>query len=453
MVVKLDNASEYRYLLSVKEICTMQTEIVHSNLKPVTFVVIGAGSRGLTYSRFALQHPDRAKVVGVAEPRDSRRESFVRQHDISAKNIFLDWQELADAPKIADVAIISTQDALHTEPAIAMAKKGYHILLEKPMAPSAKDCFRIVDSIQKTGVFLAVCHVLRYTAYTKMLKEIIDSGAIGEVVSVDHLEPIGYWHFAHSYVRGNWRNEALSSSMLLAKSCHDLDWLRYIVGTQCKKVSSFGGLYYFRADKKPIGAKERCLDCPIEEQCPYSAKSFYLGLIRQNKLDWPTNIITSELTNEGVIEALQNGPYGRCVWLCDNNVCDHQVVNMEFSEGQTASFTVTAFTEARDRQTRVFGTAGEIRGNGENIEIFDFLTGQIKRIETNSKSDGSILSGHGGGDYGIMDAYTTAVARNDSNLILSGPKESLETHLMVFASEKSRNENRMVNIREMHDCK
>ena len=418
-------------------------------MQPVTFVVIGAGSRGRTYSQFALEQPEKAKVVGVAEPRKPWHDSFVEQHAIKSEYAVETWKEIAEMPKFADAAIISTQDAMHVEPAIAMAKKGYHILLEKPMATTADGCNQIVNAVLEAGVMLGVCHIFRYTTYTKKIKVIIDSGAIGEVVSVEHLEPIGYWHFAHSYVRGNWGNESASAPMLLAKSCHDLDWLRYIIGARCKKVSSFGGLFYFQPDRKPIGAGQRCLDCSIEGSCLFSAKSFYLNLVRKGNLGWPVDVITADLTEDGVTEALRMGPYGRCVWACDNDVTDHQVVSLEFDGGQTASFTVTAFTEGRARQTRIYGTSGELRGDGKNIEVFDFQTEQTKHTEANMVSDGSILSGHDGGDYEIIKAFTEAVAKKDPGLILSGPEESLETHLMVFAAEKARHENSVIELSEM----
>lgn len=415
--------------------------------KPVTLVVAGAGSRGTGYARFALEHPDRAKVVGVAEPREFYRERLAKDHDIPRESVFADWKELAAREKFADAAIVATQDAMHVGPAVEFARKGYHLLLEKPMAPSEEGCRRIVDAAMKNEVILAVCHVLRYTAYTRRLKKIIDSGAIGEVVSVQHLEPVGYWHMAHAFVRGNWRNEQESSFMLLSKSCHDLDWLRHIVGARCLKVSSFGSLKHFRKEEKPAEAGDaaRCLDCPHEPECPYSAKRIYLGRVERGHTGWPVDVLTPEVTVESVTKALRDGPYGRCVYGCDNDVVDHQVVNMLFEGGKTAAFTMVGLTEMGGRKTRVFGTKGELYGDGTVIEHYDFLTEKKERIDTRA-TDASVLGGHGGGDYGLMDGFIAAVAEKDPTRILSGPEETLETHLMVFAAERSRREGRVVEL-------
>jgi predicted dehydrogenase len=401
----------------------------------------------MTYSQFSQTHPDRLRVVGVAEPREWNREFMANTYDLAPENVMTDWHDLASRPRFADAAIISTQDAMHVEPAIALAKKGYAILLEKPMAPSEAECQQIVEAAKENGNLFAVCHVMRYTDYTQALKKLIDSGAIGEVVTVQHLEPVGYWHQAHSFVRGNWRNTQESSFMLLAKSCHDLDWIRYIVGEPCLSVSSFGALKHFKQSEKPAaaGAATRCLHCTYEPDCPYSAKKIYLKSVAEGLTGWPVNVLTPEPTLESVTAALETGPYGRCVYECDNDVVDHQVVNMLFANQKTAVFTMTAFNRGSHRKTHIFGTRGEIYGDGEKIEHYDFLTDTTQIIDTVS-SDSSILGGHGGGDYGLIDRFVRAVAENDPSQILSGADESLETHRMVFAAEQARLQNIVVNL-------
>jgi predicted dehydrogenase len=418
-----------------------------SSSKTVTAIVAGAGGRGMGYSQFALAHPDRLRITGVAEPRAWNRQYMVDTHRLPAENVFADWRDLAARPRFADAVIIATQDAMHVEPAIAFAKQGYAILLEKPMAPSEAECQRIVQAALESQVLFAVCHVMRYTGYTQALKAFIDSGAIGEVVSVQHLEPVGYWHQAHSFVRGNWRNTRESSFMLLAKSCHDLDWIRYIVGERCKSVASFGSLKHFKRSEKPAEAGEakRCLHCDYEPKCPYSARKIYLGRLAEGYYGWPVSVLTPEPTVESVTAALEEGPYGRCVYECDNDVVDHQVVNMLFENDKTATFTMTAFNRAAHRKTRIFGTRGEVYGDGEKFEHFDFLTDQTRVIDTEA-GDSSILGGHGGGDYGLMDRFIQAVAENDPSRILSGPLESLETHQMVFAAECARLEHTVVDL-------
>jgi predicted dehydrogenase len=423
------------------------------NQKPVSAIIIGAGGRGMTYAQFAQENPDRLQIIGVAEPREWNRRFMAHTYHLPAANIVNDWHALADRARMADAVIICTQDAMHAEPAIAFASRGYAMLLEKPMAPNEADCQRIIRAVKENHILFAVCHVMRYTHYTQTLKAVLDSKTIGEVVSIQHLEPVGYWHQAHSFVRGNWRNEKESSFMLLAKSCHDLDWIRYLVGKPCRSLSSFGSLTHFKKSEKPAAAGNavRCLHCAYEPQCPYSAKKIYLGRVLAGDSDWPVNTLTPQPTLESVTAALENGPYGRCVYECDNDVVDHQVVNMEFENGATASFTMTAFNKAGHRKTRIFGTRGEIIGDGAKVEIFDFLTDQTQVIDTEAASadasgHGAVLGGHGGGDYGVMDHFVSAVAANDPGMILSGPDESLETHRMVFAAERARLANTVVNM-------
>lgn len=414
-------------------------------MSPVNLVIIGAGSRGTRYASYAIQHPDRARVVGVAEPRKYYRENLANVHNIPRQYIKEDWRQLADLPKFADAVVIATPDAIHSEPAISFSGMGYHILLEKPMAPTEAECHAIVDAVKKSGVLFSVCHVLLYTPYTRKLEHLLDDGVIGDIVSIQRLEPIGYWHHAHSYVRGNWRDSTKTAPMLLTKACHDLDWIRYIMGVPCKSISSFGSLSHFHKDMAPLKAGERCLDCDYEPECPYSALKIYLGRVRLGETGWPVNILTPNPDETNVLQALKYGPYGRCVYHCDNNVVDQQVVNMLFLDGQTASFTMTGFTKADYRQTRIFGTRGEIIGNGSQIRVFDFLSDNTKIVEPEVPENNS-LSGHGGGDYGLMDNFVAAVAENNPQRILSGPQETLESHLMVFAAERARLENRVVDL-------
>lgn len=414
-------------------------------MKKVKLIIVGAGSRGMGYASFALACPDRAEIVGVAEPREFYRNEIAGKHKIPAENVFTDWKDLIKKKKFADAVILATQDNMHTEPAVKFAKKGYNILLEKPMAPTEDECKKIVKAAVKNEIIFAVCHVLRYTNYTKALKKVLDSGVIGDIVSVQHIEEVGWWHQAHSFVRGNWRNEKESSFMLLAKSCHDIDWLSYIMGCKCKAVSSFGSLKHFRKEEKPAGAASRCVDCKLSDSCPYSAVKIYIkDRIEKGQTGWPTDVLTTDLTTEGVMKALKEGPYGRCVYECDNDVVDNQVVNMLFEGGRTVAFTMTAFAKG-GRKTRIFGTKGEIYGDSSKIEVFDFLTQKTEAVDTNA-TENSILGGHGGGDGGLMDAFVTALAENDTSKIISGPDATLESHRIVFAAEKSRRKGRIIEL-------
>nr|WP_222566323.1 Gfo/Idh/MocA family oxidoreductase [Limihaloglobus sulfuriphilus] len=412
-------------------------------MNKVRYIVVGAGQRGRGYAQFILNNPDKAELVGVAEPRDFYRRKLGDEHNIARDNLCTDWQHLAQREKFADAVIIATQDQMHRAPAEAFTSKGYHILLEKPMAVNEQDCRAIIHAIKKNKVIFAVGHVLRYTPYTIKFKQILDSGRIGEIVSIQHLEPVGYWHQAHSYVRGNWCKETDSTFMLMSKSCHDIDWIRYIAGSKCRKVSSFGNLKHFRKENKPAKAAGRCLDCEIEKQCPYSAVKNYIGMFKAGHTIWPVSYITSDVTLDGLKKALREGPYGVCVYDCNNDVVDHQVVNLLFENGVTASFTMTAFTKFDHRKTRIFGTKGQIEGNGSKIEVYDFVTDQTEVINTDASSNG-IVGGHGGGDQGLMERFTAAVQKNDRTLVLSGPDETLESHRIVFAAEMSRIEDKVI---------
>ena len=415
-------------------------------MTPIKLIIVGAGGRGTGYAEYALQYPDQVQIIGVAEPRAYYRQNLVNKHKIPLGNVYSDWSGPVKREKFADGVIIATPDQLHYQPALAYANLGYNILLEKPMAQTSQECYEIVNTVKNKGVIFCVCHVLRYTIYTQKLKAIVDSGRLGQIINIQHIEPVGYWHQAHSFVRGNWRNTTESTFMLMSKSCHDLDWLRYIMGKRCTKASSFGSLIHFRKENMPIGAADRCLDCKVETTCPYSAVKIYMGRFTAGELGWPLSILTPDLTLEGITQALRTGPYGRCVYACDNDVVDHQVVNLEYEDKSTASFTMTAFNRQCDRETRIGGTLGELEGDGRFIKVYDYLTDTTDEIDTEIASDGSLLSGHGGGDYWLMNHFIRALLENDKSLILSGPDETLESHYIVFAAEKSRLENRVVDI-------
>jgi predicted dehydrogenase len=415
------------------------TRPTETPMPPVTLAVVGAGSRGSGHGSWALAHPDRARVVAVAEPRQVRRDRFASLHGIPAAATFASWQALADGRRLADAVLVCTQDAMHAEPAIALAELGYHVLLEKPMATTEAGCRRVIEAVDRSGVLFAVCHVLRYTPYTALVKRVVDSGRLGEVISVQHLEPVGFWHQAHSYVRGPWRRQDTSSFMLLTKSCHDLDWLRYVVGRPIRRVASFGGLSHFRPEHRPAGAADRCLDCAVEPTCPYSAVRFYTAYLERDAV-WPLDAVVERRTEADLLAALRHGPYGRCVYACDNDVVDHQVVAMEFEGGPTGTFTMTAFNLGGHRRTRLFGTRGELEGDGETVRVHDFLSGAAEVLSARPPGDATAGGGHGGGDWGLMDAFVRAVATGDRSQVLSGPRESLEAHLAVFAAERARRE-------------
>jgi predicted dehydrogenase len=409
--------------------------------RPPRIAVAGAGARG---SRYADLASGSAEIVAVAEPRAHHRTAFTDRHASVA--VYQNWQDMLAAGRLADAVIIATQDADHVAAATAFAAAGYDILLEKPMATDPADCARIVAAVQRAGVTMAVCHVLRYTPYTRALKSLLDNGRIGELVAVQHREPVGFWHFAHSFVRGNWRRTDESTFLLLSKSCHDLDWLSHVIGRPAARVSSFGSLTHFRPSSAPAGATDRCVTCPVEPDCAYSAPRIYrAGLAESTPQRYFTGIVAPTMTPADLDTALRDGPYGRCVYACDNDVVDHQVVNVEYEGGATASFTLSAFTPMESRHTALFGTQGEIRGNGRRLHVYDFHTQQTESIDTTPTAT-SPSDTHDGGDEGLITAFVNALTQGDPTLILSGATESLASHRIVFAAEQARLTGSVVEI-------
>ncbi|MFB4264473.1 Gfo/Idh/MocA family protein [Nonomuraea sp. GTA35] len=404
----------------------------------VTLAIVGAGARGQIYARAAAAD-GRARIVAVADPDPARRAALADEHGLPEEARFAGWAELAAVPKLADAVVIATQDRMHAEPAVAFAELGYAILLEKPMAPTEQEARRIVEAVERSGVVFAVCHVLRYTAYTRAFKDLVGSGRLGTISSVQHLEPVGWWHMAHSFVRGSWRNAAESGPMLLTKSCHDLDWLLHLVQDEPVSVASFGSLTHFRRENRPQGAGRRCVSCAVEPTCPYSAKRLYLGCLGDPDREfWPLGPVTSDATVAGVTHALETGPYGRCVYDCDNDVVDQQVVMLEFAQGTTVSFTMTAFTPLEHRKTRVFGTHGFAEGDGRTIRVVDFTTGAEESVDTGTTAGASLADGHGGGDTGLIRAFVDAVESGDQAPLGAGAADALAGHLVVWAAERAR---------------
>ncbi|KAI0082553.1 NAD(P)-binding protein [Panus rudis PR-1116 ss-1] len=437
-----------------KTYTTMGLDVTSRLTDPVTIAVIGCGQRGQNYSVYALSDPTKCKVVAIAEPRPKTRKQFAETHKVDETLVFNTWQELHKASadtiktvgkRLADAVIVAVQDQMHLEVTLAFAEQGYHILCEKPMSTNLEDCLRMEAAVKKAGVIFGMGHVLRYSPYTQAITEIIRSGTLGQLINAVHIEPVGYYHFAHSYVRGNWAREEDSCFSLMTKSCHDIDILcHWLSPGSPTRVSSFGSLQHFRKVAKPpeAGAVTRCWDCKYERECPYSAKKIYLEPVMQGHKHWPASTLVDGVPDiENVTFALKNGPYGRCVYECDNNVCDNQVVNLEFSNGATASFTMVAQTSLIcERQTRLHFSYGEIVGDMTSFTVTNFRTGQTKKHTP--KNEGGH---HGGGDIGLIRTFIEAVKTGKQALLGTDVSEVLKSHLTVFAAENSRREGTVVD--------
>jgi predicted dehydrogenase len=389
---------------------------------------------------------------------------------------------------MGEAALVCTQDWQHIQPALAALQAGYHVLLEKPMATTESDCRRLVQASRETGQQLYICHVLRYTRHFKQMREIVQSGRLGEAIDVDHRENVAFWHMAHSYVRGNWRNSRQSSPMILAKCCHDLDILPWVLGRRCERLSSIGSLSHFKAENAPAGAPPRCLDgCPASQTCPYFAPWLYLGLTPlwrsfidtasgpekaamqlylkapwlikmlsplsadlrtlSNYQSWPLSVLADDPTPEKVLEALRSGPYGRCVYHCDNDVIDHQVVSMEFTGGLSVSLGMHGHSHNEYRTTRIEGTRGRLLAEfglgGSWIQVDEHRSDRRTRYNTSAAAG----SGHGGGDFELMAAFIESIRSGDSGATLTTAEQALESHLLAFAAEKARLEGQVVQFK------
>jgi predicted dehydrogenase len=420
-------------------------------MKCYSVIVIGAGSRGTAYTKKMLAMPEKFRVVAVADPAKGPREAMQRRHNLPSEMCFSSWEEVLSRPKFADLVLICTKDDMHYAPCMQAIDKGYDILLEKPVAQTARECVDIALAAKKKGVKILVCHVLRYTKFFGKIKEIVRSGQIGDVMSVIHVEGVGNVHQSHSYVRGNWHSEAESAPMLLAKSCHDIDIVQWILDKRCKRVQSFGNLSHFNEKYAPEGAPVRCIDggCHVEDSCPYNCRKLYYD---DKNNAWfrgactRTFSQTDKPTDEEVMRALSTTDYGLCVYHANNDVVDHQVVNMEFEDGATVSFTMNAFNRG-GRRIHLYGTKGELEGrmSGETITVYTFEDKQTREIPVRSP-DETIVSGHGGGDSGIVYELYDYLGDNYTGYTAADIDISVKNHLIGFAAEKSRRMGTVENI-------
>jgi predicted dehydrogenase len=446
---------------------------------PIKAIMIGAGQRGYeAYGPYASDHPDQLQFTAVAEPDAERRVRFASRHNIPVERQYESWEPLLIEPQLGEAALICTQDWLHVEPALAAMAAGYHLLLEKPMATQAEDCRALIEASEQHNRQLHICHVLRHTKHFSRMRELVQSGALGQVVNVDHRENVSYWHMAHSFVRGNWRRSGETSPMILAKCCHDFDILIWVLGSSCRQLSSFGGLMHFTPENAPTGAPARCLDgCPTSSECPYYAPFIYEGLtplwrsyiesarglprmaaalwLRYPSLvrvlsgvapalraaskqrGWPVSVLTRDPTPDNIRSALENGPYGRCVYHCDNDVVDQQVVAMQFENGVSATLTMQGHSYHEHRTTRIEGTRATLRADfgfgGSRIILDEHRSGKRTVENTTAKTS----SGHGGGDATLMAAFVRSL-RGEGAGTQTTAAQALESHLLAFAAEHSR---------------
>lgn len=392
--------------------------------------ILGFGQRGFIYANIIREFPEDMELAAVCEINPAKKPVIMQMFGVQSDRYFENEDEFFAQGKLADILIISTMDRDHYREAMKALDLGYDLLLEKPIAVSKKEILAIRDKAKQLHRKIAVAHVLRYTPFYQKLKSIIDSGTIGTVMTVSQIEHVGYLHYAHSYVRGNWRDTETSAPMVLAKSCHDLDIIRYLIGSSCTKLNSFGKLSYFTSDNAPQGSAGFCYQCPVKENCPYNALEFY----RKNPM-WM--MIFSLDTDPERVLSDESIRYGRCVWKCDNNAVDHQTVNMEFANGATAVFTMTAFSAQTHRFIKIHGSLGEIEGDLEAMKITVRIFGKEEEvIDVSGLADD--FSWHAGGDKKMLVDFVRHVRDGVMISGLTDISHSIESHFMALDAEESR---------------
>ncbi len=416
-----------------------EEEFINMENKIFTVAILGGGSRGLdTYANF-MTKTGHFVIKSVCDIRQVRLDLAIQKYNVAKDECFSDESKFFKE-KRADVLVIATQDQDHVQQCIKALKLGYDVLLEKPITPKKEECYELLEAQKKYGKKVVVCHVLRYAPVYLYVANLIKEGCIGDLVDIHAIEQVSFWHIAHSYVRGNWRNSETTSPMILAKCCHDMDLLQFYANSKCKSISSVGSLSFFKKENQPKDASNRCQNCVHIESCPYSAKYIYVQRWKEaNKPDtmWPQNVVCTDLplTEEKIIKAYESNDYGRCVFACDNNVVDHQETNILFENGITANLCMTGFTGSNARIYKFHGTYGEIDLDEERREVLiKHFAGKTETIPFNELPD--VSGGHGGGDMGLVNAFYQSLLSDNS--LCTTLESSIESHLMAFAAEESR---------------
>jgi len=413
--------------------------------------IAGIGCGGRTRGYLSLIYETMSEyfdIVAAADCVVEKAELMNKYSTVDNFKVFDSDKALLAEEKLADILIIGTQDDYHVAPCIEAMQKGYDILLEKPISPSLKEVIELEKMAKKLGRKVLICHVLRYAPLYRKIKEIIDSGILGDIRSLNATEGVGMWHFTHSYVRGHWSVKEKSSPIIISKSCHDMDIISWLIGEKCVSASSYGALSYFTKENAPGKTPARCLDnCPYGSKCPFNAAS-YMSTNRswlQYVFDQEVDAIAKgcHATDAEVSDWLKISPWGRCVFGgCDNNVPDHQTAQFEFQNGQTATFTVTAFDNGRSLE--IFGTKGSLvagahsqKDSGEHdIFVTKHETGEVKKYDVTVNTAG--YDGHGGGDHGLVSSLYNELIKENPEEMSSSITQSIESHIMGFAAEESR---------------
>ena len=423
-------------------------------------VIVGAGHRSLVYASYAQQRPEELEIVGVADPNALRRQQVKALYDLPPERCFETAEKLAAASRFADLIINGTMDHQHVPTSLPLLAAGYDILLEKPFATDEQEMWELVGAARRHKRKVAICHVLRFAPFYAAVRQRVAEGVVGELVNIQAVEHVSYHHMAVGFVRGKWNSRDIChSTMLMAKSCHDLDLIAWMhSGVPAHRVSSFGSNLQFRPEKAPMGAGTRCLvDCDIEAECLYSARKHYIDHPdRWAFYVWDSLEHIDGPTIEQKIASLKGGnPYGRCVWKCDNDVVDHQSVAVEFADGVTATLNMIGGSSKPSRSIHLVGTRGEIQGTMEDgrftIRHIDPRPGhEYAEEEVDVMAAGGDMTGafggHGGGDLRLVSDFLQLVRGERPSLSTTSIEDSVTGHLLGFCADRAREENRVVDV-------
>jgi predicted dehydrogenase len=426
---------------------------------PLEAVIVGAGHRALLYASYAQHHPDELRITGVADPIAIRREQVARLYDLPPDRCFATAEELAAAPKFADVVINGTMDHQHVATSLPLLAAGYDMLLEKPFAASEAEMWELVEAVRRFDRTVMICHVLRYAPfYAEIRRQVLD-GVIGDLLSVQTVEHVSYHHMAMAFVRGKWsQRDDCHTSMLMAKCCHDLDLIAWMKsGIKPRIVASFGSNFQFRPERAPAGAGTRCLvDCEIEPDCLYSARKHYIDHPERWSFYVWTDLEHLEApTLEDKIASLKgDSPFGRCVWRTEMDVVDHQAVMIDFEDGATATHNMVGGTAKPSRSIHLVGTLGEIQGVFEEsrfvIRHIDPRPGHeygehVVDLTVGGDMHGA-FGGHGGGDMRLVADFLRVARGEPPSISTTTLDDSIAGHLIGFGADRAMEEQRVVDV-------
>lgn len=420
-------------------------------------IVVGYGDRGSVYSNYAITNPNKLKIVGVVDPNPFKRKMCQEKFNLNDNQLFDNIDDCLKSSMDCDLFINATMDQFHYEIMKKILSAKYNLLTEKPIVGNKLQLLELQKIATQNNCKVFVCHVLRYTPFYATIKQMILDNKVGKIFSIQMDEHVGIAHYGGSYVRGKWNNEEKClSSFLLAKSCHDIDimcWLNN--NTIPTEVAAFGGRYFFTRDNAPQGSTESCFDCPIEKKCLYSALKHYIECNWSSNLTWTQiNKKLEDITLDDKINFLKNSEYGKCIFKVDDaNITDREALIVKFKDGSVGNFNQIGGAPQAGRYIHIVGSLGEIVGNAESGIITymkasrDSLICDKEIIDVNKNINSNFgFSGHMGGDYAIMESITNYLNGDKSSISITSLNDSINSHLVVFAAEESRKDDKVVKI-------